>query len=315
MELGLILLIISIIVSTTAVNLQLKCCPSGQLVKLENLSCINRDDLNSSSNRLVGSIATNDNENWPTCVDDVKPSFLIVENATDTSANSCVDLTERLQLVMVYCGSSETTLDHKSSLAYTVNRCCPLDTQYDYESRSCVAASNNSTSPLTHHDSSSVVSETFNLPKCATNEPLVEYYSKTHRIHFEKGLLSVNDRKVDGLFCIQDTTSGDLIVKVCEHADICTRIPCIRKCCNERMFFDTTPEDKAKCEDYEFDLMRVPFHNFTMGDDLLADQPPSMAISGKLKSWLKTESSVDLLQQSTHERNKKTYYQIHVAIN
>jgi hypothetical protein len=298
----IIIILISLIVSTFAGNFHLKYCPSGQFVQLDNLSCVERD-LDDNQSRLVGSISDNGNENWPACGDDVELSFLIVENSTEMSPSSCVDLTESQQLVMVYCdnGATETASDRKSLQVYPVSRCCQFETQYDYASRSCVAAFNHSTSPLKYDDSSAaaLVYESFHLPKCASNEPLVEYHSKTHKIQFEKGLLSVNDRLVDGLFCIEDTTSGDVVAKVCESPDFCTRIPCIRKCCNERQFFDTTPEEKPKCENYDFDLMKVPFHNFAMGDDLLADRPLSMEISGKLKKIDRKQQKVaraDLLE-------------------
>lgn len=267
--------LVALLVLTSASDLLKKCCPSGKFVNLDSFSCVETENPQKLDlqNLLVNRVLVDDhNESWPAC-DDFETQFLIVENSSEVTQNSCVDLTENFQTVTFFCENNETSSSssQKALQFNPVNRCCPAGSKYNYESRTCVILeSDNSASALINH-----------LPKCGT-DPLVEYYSKTHKIQLRQGLLYINDRLVDGAFCIEFTTSGDLIAKVCEQIDICSRIPCIRKCCHERQFFDTTPDDKPKCEDYDYDLMKIPFHNFSMGDDLLADTPLRMELSGKL---------------------------------
>lgn len=307
--LQLTLLVSLIASSTSAENFQpKKCCPSGQLVKLDNLTCVENTEIRSS--QLIGGILTEGIENWPAC-DEIK--FSIIENSTETLLNSCIDLTETRQVAMFHCDSDESTaLSNGKLLAvYHVNRCCPVDTLYNFESRSCVAATNQSIPSA--DDDISIVLESFHLPECATNESLVEYHSRTHKIQHEKGLLFVNDRRIDRPFCTAYTTDGDSIAKVCESVDICDRLPCIRKCCKERQFFDTTAEERPKCKDYDVDLIKPQFHSFTMGDDLLGDRPPSMSITGKLNKLI-GNSNRALCASKSEEKNKKTY-QIHAVIN
>lgn len=281
MQAQLVLLILLFVLTSADEFSTRKCCPSGKNVKLETFSCVALESLRveNQTERTIDE----DREKWPACNRD-ETLFMIVENSFNITGQNdfCVDITEDNQIVKIYCKNDNITeLNQKSFPIYPVNKCCPLRMKYDYENRTCVKAMDYSSSTMFLDDS--IIFETHHLPICGVKNALVEYHSGIHQIKLNKHLLTINDRLVDGSFCTEETTSGELVAKVCESFDICSRIPCIRKCCNERQFFDTNAEnEKSKCQDYEYDLIKIPFYNFSAGDDLLSDQPLRIELSGKL---------------------------------
>lgn len=288
MKAQFVLLLVSLFVLTSANNFSKKCCPHGSYVELEDFRCIATKNLEAQSQVTERTIDDDNGENWPTCDTD-ETHFVMVENSFDVTGHDfCVDLTKGNKIVEFYCengndtinGTSNTTLNQKSFEIYPVNKCCPMGMKYDYENRTCVESLNLFSSSLIFSDR--MFFEIYQLPKCGVDNSLVEYHSSVHKIKLKQNLLSINDRLVEGSFCTEETTSGEMVAKVCESSTICSKIPCIRKCCNERQIFDTTVDEIRKCEDYEYDLVKIPFYNFTMGDDLQSDTPPIMELTGKL---------------------------------
>lgn len=251
-----IIILLSLFIPIYANNLYRKCCPLNEVIKIENddkFSCI-------TSNFTVSEIInfTSFDNNLSTCDGDIQVINIKDINGLDGN-ETCVDIIDEDQLAIVQCSIKIS----KASLSFGLQKCCESDMIYDDEQRKCVENENLENSVFTE-----ILIESYGVPKCP-KEVIVIYYSENSKIIFNNYSVKIDDRKISTSFCIDETISGKILVKVCESHEICSKIPCFRKCCDQlEKFYYSEENETSSCVEHNEDFIHPNFYSFTIGDDL-----------------------------------------------
>lgn len=164
--------------------------------------------------------------------------------------NGCIDEGTDNEFVAVSCSQNPITGVH------LMNKCCPVGQSYDYSERFC----RNDPDSYGHFkrlfETTAVIFKN-EVPDCSDDEVFVEYFSSVHNIRFEGRNLEVNgDILSPDKFCIEDLIKLDpseaneyekhFVVRSCRPRSICSKIPCIRRCCKTDQIMKKVSKPKMK---------------------------------------------------------------------
>lgn len=224
--------------------------------------------------------------NWPSCGKEGLLSKIKLNEPTKTSIiSSCVDLLDNSYYVFSCNVNVETTNKHD---IYRLKKCCPSGMSYDIFNRMCIV--NNVTDFNENFQEilydKTVLFEHDNV-QCENDDVLVEYHSNVHDLKMFEGSLVITNYAGYGpevfnrnFFCIESTLNAEVpqpsgitsdhfrkkstskwIAKVCRNKDICSEIPCVRKCCQLGMRIQKTNLSSI-CVPHHEDIT-VLFHTFS----------------------------------------------------
>lgn len=249
---------------------------------------------------IAYNVLIDENKHWPPCSDSSYISAdMFSESKKISHSASCVDIWNK-QYFIFTCEEKMLTANDFVDI-YRLRKCCEKEFSYDIFTRQCVNGSSFGNNFQTFLKDKTVVFES-GIPQCKSDDVLVEYHSLVHKLMIHENSLVITntnthgpDLLVQNTYCIENTMNSAVdmpegvadehfalkseskwIAKVCRPKDICTQIPCVRKCCKEglRMVHD----NETFCENHESHL-NVKFHSFDIKKS--PEQPNAMEPSGE----------------------------------
>ncbi|XP_056635981.1 G-protein coupled receptor Mth2-like [Diorhabda sublineata] len=119
------------------------------------------------------------------------------------------------------------------------NKCCPPNYFYDTEKRSCANSSNR-----TNIFGQNVVK--IGLPQCEIISDLtVDLKTDVVWDDFNVVILKTGEMYAKNQFCLDETTIGRGVVRICRNSRFCKTVKCVRKCCPDGKSF----VNGSHCED------------------------------------------------------------------
>lgn len=180
----------------------------------------------------------------PKCCD--FQSFVVKENSTLTCKKStsrrlqvnhnfidatddqklCIDIFESNFFIFEQQNGDLVLKDNISAQAF--RKCCPLGYLYNYQNKSCEEIDNRSSLP--------VALITVGLLECKIIKDYLLESSKSISEHVDRNYSNK---------CLDETTSGEYVLRVCENISICKNSRCLHKCCKDGRSF----VNGSKCKD------------------------------------------------------------------
>lgn len=219
----------------------MKCCPSGEIVKLEifednelsprkHFSCsedvlvpqkfknkresegYSIDNSTSSSEVIAYNVLIDKNSHWPSCNDTSFISHTLIRETTKVSQSaSCVDIMAGRYHVFSCEESLEAANDFKE--LYKFRKCCEKDFSYDIFERRCVD-NNQATDTQEFFEFFGEKAAIFEsgLPLCRHDDVLVEYHELVHKLKIYESSLVITvtnshgpDLVLQNSYCIENT--------------------------------------------------------------------------------------------------------------
>ncbi|XP_059612776.1 G-protein coupled receptor Mth2-like [Phlebotomus argentipes] len=292
-----VILIVMILLTWPSVQGRLKkCCPRGFEFSVivneegrqsydcmpdrENITVFNDEDFFGDFSAGV------EKSSFPTCSERRLQLFRFTRELISVSPNSCVDVIQG-DYILLTCSSKQPIPDALTVLS--VRKCCGQDSIYDTKVRECVFPSdaplfeNSSLRSLLPPGSSPLFIR--GVPQCQKSEVMVMYTSSSHEIAISGPTLMITtfDRGrpvteyVDpDAFCLDSSPTLEddsrWMVRVCQHENICQRIPCVRKCCGheEKM---AKVDGRGTCLSHPVDIF--PIFHILDGEEFPEIDPPT----------------------------------------
>lgn len=280
-----------------------KCCPEGEIVYSElkntnglssNFKCqkssgsvkikskresesYDFENIANTRGMVSYNVLSDVHAHWPSCTTGL--SSTIVNHSLKASvSSSCVDVMNSNYYLFTCDNSSKVSKDFLN--IYKNRKCCGNNYLFDITSRQCVFVNETAGGPSEFFDffgNKSVIFET-GIPNCNADDVLVEYTSNLHKLKiYENSLIITATEKhgpdvfIHGSYCIENAVTSnsasdsslEWISKVCRPKDICSEIPCLRKCCKEGLRM-VILNGSTFCEPHGKHL-KVNLHHFDSG--------------------------------------------------
>lgn len=288
-----VIIFLSFLIPTFANIFHKKCCPLNEIIKIESdqkFSCISSDFNNVTD--MIKNITLFDDK-LSACDGDME----IIKSADLKGLDgneTCVDVINESQFAIVQCFTKLS----KSSLKFGFKKCCENDMRYDEVLRKCVEFEKTENSSIFDD----IFIESYGVPDCP-DKVIVEYHSENSKIYFNNDSVKIDDREISTPFCIEETINSKVFVKVCEPYEICLKIPCFRKCCNQlEKFYYSEESGTSSCVEHDEDFIHPNFYAFSMGDDLSQQIPSTIHPSSELNEN-RTKSFIYNLNFNKNEKN------------
>lgn len=227
-----------------------KCCPNGQSLEIKRQlnGTIYYDCVPNAGETLYGyNIRQSDESQIPGCDNLIASDFSAEKHLIAT--NGCLDTV----------GDAVSSLKcpyHQNVDVHLVYKCCGPGYSYDFNERFCVPNERYLENFSRIFGEAVIVFKT-QVPRCNDDEVFVEYHSTVHDIWFSRSSIAITPKYRESellpphTYCIEGTvnhapTAGPnatedpegvhVIVRSCRPREICERVPCVRRCCeNDQM--------------------------------------------------------------------------------
>lgn len=215
-----------------------KCCQADSNIVIGGNTVLNCEKSKNSTTLMPYNIESSPTQSlFPTCKYNVQKLFPQNQN-NFVELNGCIDRSLDGQYYALTCSGQSTIGVHR------INKCCSNGHIYDHTQRFCVPDFRSFQHFENLFQENVIVFEN-QVPDCDDNEVFVEYYSTAHDIGFDKQNLRISaqhllfdDELTSEKYCVEgliNTNSNKLdqpiIVRSCRPKTICSKIPCIRRCC------------------------------------------------------------------------------------
>lgn len=203
-----------------------------------------------SRGMVTYNVLSDSKSHWPDCTSGFLTSTIITHSLKANVTSSCVDIMNGDYYLFACDDLSKVSTNSKS--IYNIRKCCANNYTFDIFSRRCIVA-NEIIGDMNEHfnffGNKSVIFD-IGIPNCKPDDVLIEYRDDLHKLKIYETSLIITatethgpDVFIHGSYCIENAISSNRasdsnlkwISKVCRPKDICSEIPCLRKCCKESL--------------------------------------------------------------------------------
>lgn len=161
------------------------------------------------------------------CQNSTDSRFVLNTSKTEFITTSCVDIFES-SITIFEVQDGDLKAPKRKIYAEVFHKCCPVGSFYNHHNRSC--------DKLDLQSSFQATFISVGLPQCV----IIKDYIYPSLELVEKRLKGQDDDH-----CLDDTLSGEFILRVCQTLDVCQSTMCLRKCCGDGKSF----VNGSNCED------------------------------------------------------------------